>query len=263
MDLGLKNKVALVTGASKGLGYATAKQLAMEGAKVVINSRNKDKLSQAESNLAKISRQSIKAIAGDVTSSIFVLELIKETIQSMGGLDILITNCGGPPPGGFEDLKEADWQTAFESTFLSHLRLIQAALPYLKKSKTPSVLTITSYSVKQPIPNLILSNTIRAATAALSKSLSVELGKYGIRFNSILPGWTDTERVHDLLEARAIKYGTSIEDEIAKQTAENPLGRLGKPSEFANAAVFLVSPAASFINGVLLNVDGGLTKAFL
>ncbi len=263
MDLGLENKVALVTGSSKGLGFAAARQLAIEGAQLVINCRNQVNLLVAAANLSKISKHTIKSIAGDVINPTFALKLIEEIIQTMGGLDILITNCGGPPSGEFEDFSEKDWQKAFESTFLSHLRLIQASLPYLKKSQCPSVLTITSYSVRQPIPNLILSNSIRAATAALTKSLSIELGKYGIRFNSILPGWTDTERVHDLLEARAKKAGTTLDNEIAKQSKENPLGRLGRPEEFANAAVFLVSPAASFINGVMLNVDGGLSKAFI
>ncbi len=144
---------------------------------------------------------------------------------------------------------------------MSHVRLIRAALPHLRKSDSPSVLTFTSYTVKQPLPNLVLSNSVRAATVGLTKSLAMELGKENIRFNSIMPGWTMTERVEELMAFRAKNNNTTVEEEIAKQTAEIPLGRVGQPQEFANAAVFLVSPAASFIHGVSLAVDGGITKS--
>jgi 3-oxoacyl-[acyl-carrier protein] reductase len=140
---------------------------------------------------------------------------------------------------------------------MSHVRLIKAALPYLRKSDSASVLTITSYSVKQPIPNLLISNSVRAATAGLTKTLALELGKEGIRLNSILPGWTETERVEELMSARAQANQTSVEEEKRKQVEAVALQRMAQPEEFANAAVFLVSPAASYITGVLLNVDGG------
>ena len=146
---------------------------------------------------------------------------------------------------------------------MSHVRLIRAALPHLRKSSSPSVLTMTSYTVKQPLPNLILSNSVRAATVGLTKSLALDLGKEGIRFNSIMPGWTMTERVKELMAFRAKNNGTTVAEEIEKQTTEIPLGRVGHPQEFANAAVFLVSPAASFIHGVALAVDGGIIKATL
>ena len=146
---------------------------------------------------------------------------------------------------------------------MSHVRLIRAALPHLRKSSAASVLTVTSYTVKQPIPNLVLSNSIRAATVGLTKSLALELGKENIRFNSILPAWTQTERVEELMAFRAKNNNTTVEEEIAQLTAEIPLGRMGQPQEFANAAVFLVSPAASFIHGVMLPVDGGIIKATL
>jgi 3-oxoacyl-[acyl-carrier protein] reductase len=143
---------------------------------------------------------------------------------------------------------------------MSHVRLIRAALPHLRKSDAPSVLTITSYSVKQPIPNLVLSNSIRAATVGLTKSLALELGSQGIRFNSILPAWTETQRVQDLMEARAKMNNTTVEEERNKLAKDSALGRVGTPDEFANAAVFLVSPAASYITGVMLTVDGGMYK---
>ena len=140
------------------------------------------------------------------------------------------------------------------------MRLIRSALPHLRKSPAASVLTITSYSVKQPIPNLVLSNSVRAATVGLTKSLAIELGADGIRFNSILPAWTVTERVYELMEHRAKVNGTTVEEEIAKQASESPFGRMAQPEEFANAAVFLLSPVASYITGVMLPVDGGMYK---
>ncbi len=145
-------------------------------------------------------------------------------------------------------------------SFLSHVRLIRAALPHLRKSQAASVLTITSYSVKQPIPNLILSNSVRMATIGLTKTLALELGGEGIRFNSILPAWTRTERVLELMRFRAERNGTSVEEEIAKQAQQSPLGRMAEPEEFARVAVFLLSPAASYVTGVMLNVDGGMYK---
>ncbi len=165
-----------------------------------------------------------------------------------------------PPSGSFEVFDEETWQKAVDTSFMSHVRLIRAALPHLRKSSAPSVLTMTSYTVKQPLPHLVLSNSIRAATVGLTKSLALDLGKEGIRFNSIMPGWTETERVIDLMAFRAKNNNTTIEEETAKQTAKIPLGRMGRPQEFANAAVFLVSPAASFIHGVALAVDGGILK---
>ncbi|MGE5642580.1 MAG: SDR family oxidoreductase, partial [Byssovorax cruenta] len=186
--------------------------------------------------------------------------LIQSAVESLGGLDILITNAGGPPAGSFEIFDEETWQQAVDTSFISHVRLIRAALPYLRESESASVLTFTSYTVKQPAANLILSNSVRAATVGLTKSLALELGKDGIRFNSILPGWTLTERVQHLMEFRAENSKTTVEEEIAKQITEIPLGRMGQPQEFANVAVFLVSPAASFVNGVMMSVDGGIVR---
>ena len=254
MDLQLKNKRALVTGASRGLGFATAKLLAAEGAKVAINSRDAAKLTAAAESIGAI------AIPADVLGPEAAGKIVEEAVEKLGGLDILICNAGGPPPGAFESFDEATWQKAIDLSFMSNVRLIKAALPYLRKSAAASVLTVTSYSVKQPIPNLILSNSIRAATIGLTKSLALELGHEGIRFNSILPAWTETERITELMAARAKNNGTTIEEEIAKQVKESALGRMSSPEEFANVAVFLVSPAASYLTGVMLPVDGGMYK---
>jgi 3-oxoacyl-[acyl-carrier protein] reductase len=263
MDLQLKEKCALVTGASRGLGFATALTLAREGCRIAINSRDESKVrAAAEAIHAETGSQTV-ALVGDVSQASAAERLVKSAAVELGGLDLLFTNAGGPPAGGFESFDDGAWQSAIDLSFTSHVRLIRAALPYLRKSAAPSVLTLTSMSVKQPIANLVLSNSIRAATVGLTKSLALELGKDGIRFNSILPGWTETERVHELMAFRAKKAGTTVEQEIAKQAAESPLGRLGQPEEFANAAVFLLSPAASYITGVMLTVDGGMFKGTL
>jgi 3-oxoacyl-[acyl-carrier protein] reductase len=160
----------------------------------------------------------------------------------------------------FEDVSDADWQSALELNLLSYVRLIRTALPALRQSAAPSVLTVTSVSVKQPIPALVLSNSVRAATVGLTKTLALELGADGIRFNSILPSWTKTERVDKLLADRAQRNGTTIEQEINKQNQQSALGRMATPEEFAKAAAFLLSPAASYITGVMLTVDGGSYK---
>jgi 3-oxoacyl-[acyl-carrier protein] reductase len=263
MDLQLKGKNVVIAGASSGLGFACARQLALEGARVVINGRNLDKLSKASSLLSSETSGEIFAIAGDVSDPEFAPRLINQAAEKLGGLDILITNAGGPPVGSIENLDETAWQQAINLSLMSHVRLIKAAIPHLRKSQAASVLTITSYSVKQPIANMILSNSIRAATVGLTKTLALELGKDHIRFNSILPGWTQTERVIALMQARVDANGTSIEQELEKQARDIPLGRLASPQEFANAATFLVSPAASYITGVMLNVDGGAYKGTL
>lgn len=260
MDLGLKNKRVLVTGASRGLGYATARLLSQEGAIVAINGRDDERIKAAALRLTSETGVPVYGLAGDVSSASVADALLQAAVQVLGGLDILVCNAGGPPPGTFESFDEAIWQKAIDLSFMSNVRLIKAGLPFLRKSDSASVLTVTSYSVKQPIPNLVLSNSIRAATVGLTKSLALELGKEGIRFNSILPAWTETERVTDLMSARARANGTSMEQEMARQAAESPLGRMSTPQEFANAAVFLVSPAASYLTGVMLPVDGGMLK---
>jgi 3-oxoacyl-[acyl-carrier protein] reductase len=257
MDLGLKNKRALVTSSSRGLGYAAALLLAKEGCRVAINGRDESKIKDVAGKVHKETGSEVIGLAGDVSLPDVPEKLVQQTVSTFGGLDILITNAGGPKSGSIDVLDDAAWQKGIDLCLMSHVRLIKAALPHLRKSDSASVLTITSYSVKQPIPNLLISNSIRAATAGLTKSLALELGKEGIRLNSILPGWTETERVEELMAARAEKNQSSPEEEMRKQVEATALRRMGHPDEFANAAVFLVSPAASYITGVLLNVDGG------
>ena len=263
MDLGLKDKRAFIAGSSRGLGFATALTLAHEGCKVAVNSRETENARAAAEKIANETGTQAYGFAGDVSDASAADVLIQAAVDELGGLDILVTNAGGPPAGSFELFDEEMWQKAVDTSFMSHVRLIRAALPHLRQSSAASVLTVTSYTVKQPLPNLVLSNSIRLATVGLTKSLALELGRENIRFNSILPAWTQTERVEELMAFRAQTNSTTVEEETAKLTAEIPLGRIGQPQEFANAAVFLVSPAASFIHGVMLAVDGGIIKATL
>lgn len=263
MDLKLKGKKALVLGASRGLGLATAHGLAQEGCDVAMNSRNLPNLAHAIQVLKQRIDAHLIPIPGDVTDPEFSQQLVNKAVNALGGLDLLVTNAGGPPAGSFESFEDKTWYQAIELSFLSHVRVIRAALPVLKQSPAASVLTITSYAVKQPIPNLVLSNSIRAATVGLTKTLALELGSEGIRFNSILPGWTQTERVTELMSFRAQNSGRSIQEEIDLQMADSPLGRMATPEEFANVAVFLLSPAAAYLTGVMLTVDGGMYKGTL
>ena len=263
MDLKLRQKVALITGSSKGLGFATALKLAEEGANVAINSRNNQSLEKAAAEIRQKTGVDVLSLPGDVTQPEISNQLVNQVIENFGQLDLLVCNAGGPPSGPFESFSDEQWHQAVELSFLSQMRLIRSALPALRQSKAASVLTITSYSVKQPIPNLVLSNSIRAATVGLTKTLALELGSEGIRFNSILPAWTETQRVYDLMGARSQQSGRSIEEEMALQAASSPMGRMSTPEEFANAAVFLLSPAASYITGVMLTVDGGMYKGTL
>lgn len=263
MDLELRGKKALVTGASRGLGYAVALGLAQEGADLAINSRSQEKITAAAETIAQESNRRVVGLAGDIGDAAYPELLVKQAVEALGGLDLLVTNAGGPPPGKFVDFDDAAWQQAIDLSLLSHVRLIRAALPYLKQSAAASVLTVTSYSVKQPLPDLVLSNSVRAATVGLTKTLALELGHQGIRFNSILPGWTQTERVNQLMSARAAMNGSTVDEEIARQLNDSPLGRIARPQEFANVAVFLLSPAASYLTGIMVTVDGGMYKGVL
>jgi 3-oxoacyl-[acyl-carrier protein] reductase len=258
MDLGLQNKVALVTGASSGLGYAAALELAREGAKVVICSRSQAKLDTA---IAKIKETVAGAIVlaqeCDVNDADSIEQLVAFTVAQAGGLDILITNAGGPAAGTFDTVSYEQWDSSINLTLMSAARLIKTALPHLRQSEAASILTITSISVKQPITGLIMSNVLRPAVIGLTKTLSQELGPENIRVNSILPGWTATERVDHIFDYRAEQNGTNREMERGKIAGTVPLGRLAEPSEFAKVATFLVSPAASYVTGMMMQVDGG------
>jgi 3-oxoacyl-[acyl-carrier protein] reductase len=257
MDLGLEGKVALVTAASRGLGAATALAFAYEGARVAICARNQPPLLATGHRIAEETGAEVLTVRADVSRAADIQELVATTVDRFGRVDILVTNAGGPPSGDFFDLAEGDWEQATQLTLMSVVRLCYAVVPVMRQSDGGSILAITSLSVKQPLDNLILSNSLRLGVVGLVKSLSNELGPDGIRVNAICPGWTRTARVDDLLAARAAKSGLTLQDEAAKITANIPLGRMAKPEEFARAAVFLASPAANYITGVSLLVDGG------
>jgi len=261
MDLGLKDRRALVVASSQGLGAATALQLALEGARVAINGRSAQKLAQTASFLRESTRAEIIALPGDVARPDDVRRVVDDTAKQLGGIDILVTNAGGPPSGTFESFKPEDWQAAFDQLVMSTVNLIRVALPILRLSEQPVILAITSVSLKQPVENLILSNSIRMSVAGLVKTLADELGPSGIRINAILPGLTRTDRVTYVIKKQAEDSATTVQEVLRKRTENIPLRRLAEPEEFGRVAAFLCSSAASYIHGAMIPVDGGLIRA--
>lgn len=263
MDLGLKNARVFVAASSKGLGAATARQFSREGARVAINARNAQELDATAAAIRKETGGDVYVLPGDVTDADVCKELIASAAARMGGLDILVTNAGGPPPGSFNSTEPDAYYRAFDLSMMSAVHLIRAAVNHLRHSDRAAILTVTSVSVKQPIENLILSNTVRMGVIGLTKSLANELGPDGIRVNSILPGWTRTERVDELMGERALAQDISVDEAIAERASGTPLRRMGEPEEFANVAVFMCSPAAGYLHGAMIPVDGGATRATL
>ncbi len=262
MELELKDKVALVTAASRGLGKAAALALAQEGAKISICARS-EKIEATAQELRQQTGGEVLALQADLTQPDQIDKLVQDTLAHYGRIDILIINAGGPPPGAFLDFTAADWQQAIELTIMSTVNLCYAAVPQMIAQGGGSIVANQSYSVKHPIDNLVLSNSLRMAVIGLMKSLANELGPKGIRVNSINPAWTWTERVEQLMTDRAERAGTSLEEQAAKVTDAVPLGRMGTVEEFGRTIVWLASPAASFIHGHALMFDGGATRTAL
>ncbi|UCG23340.1 MAG: SDR family oxidoreductase [Chloroflexota bacterium] len=260
MDLQLAGKVALVTAASKGLGKATARQLAYEGARIAICARS-PAVDQAAAELGRETGAEPLALRADLTRQEDIDSLVQSTLDRFGQIDILIINAGGPPSGNFLDLTPDHWSRAAELTLMSAVRLCYAVVPHMLDRESGSIVAIESISVKQPIDNLILSNSLRMAVIGMLKSMANELGPRGIRINSINPTFTWTGRVEQLLTDRAAKNKSSIQEETAKVAANIPLRRMGLVEEFGQAAAWLASPAASFIHGHALMFDGGMTGA--
>jgi 3-oxoacyl-[acyl-carrier protein] reductase len=253
----------LIAAASRGLGKAVALQLAKEGADIAICARGEEELGQTAAEIEERTGANVLAIPTDVTWAREVNTLVEATGEQFGTIDILVTNAGGPPPGEFMEFTEGDWETATRLTLLSAVHLCRAVIPIMQQQKEGSILAMTSVSVKQPLPRLVLSNSLRLGVIGMIKTLAEELGPFGIRANAICPGWTRTSRVEQLLKDRADKNGTTPEEEASAITDDVPLGRMATPDEFAKAATFLVSPAASYITGEILLVDGGLARATL
>jgi 3-oxoacyl-[acyl-carrier protein] reductase len=262
MDLQLNNQIALVTASSKGLGKASALALAREGAKVVMSARS-ELLETAAAEIRAETGAEVVTVRGDVTQQADIDRMVQAALDHFGQIDILIANCGGPKPGGFLDLTPADWEAASNLTLMSVVRLCYAVVPHMLTRGSGSIVAIQSYSVKQPIDGLILSNSIRLAVIGLLKSLANELGPKGIRVNSLNPAWTWTERVEQLMADRAARTGTTPEQQAAGITQAVPLGRMGTVEEFGRTMAWLASPAASFMHGSALMFDGGAVKAVL
>lgn len=262
MDLGLKDQVVLVTAASKGLGKAAAMAFAQEGAKVSICSRSEE-VERAAEEIRSKTRGEVLAVRADVTKPDEIQNLIKRTLEQYQQIDILIVNAGGPPPGTFLDLQPEDWRAAIDLTIMSAVYLCYAVVPHMLEKGSGSIVTTQSVSVKQPIDNLILSNSLRMAVIGMMKSMANELGSRGIRVNSINPSYTYTDRVQQLLEDRAARNNISVEEQAAKVSEVIPLGRMGTVEEYGKTIAWLASPAASFIHGHALMFDGGTAKASL
>jgi len=254
MDFGLKDKVAFVAASSEGLGKAVAIELAKEGANIIICGRDKAKLKLAEKEIATAGNGEVYSIPGDLSLQADVIHIIESVHQKFNQVDILITNTGGPPTGKFEELDASDWDKAYKLLLVSAVLLINGFLPGMKKVHWGRIISITSQAVKQPVENLILSNSIRASVVGLNKTLANELGGYNITVNNVMPGFTKTSRLEKLLDTTPA---------FSQVTKEIPLGRFGEPAEFAAAVTFLASERASYITGVSLAVDGGWIKGIM
>jgi 3-oxoacyl-[acyl-carrier protein] reductase len=262
MDLGIRGRVALVGASGRGLGLATAHRFAMEGCHVAICDKDDSVLPAARAQVqGGDSSVRVTAYPVDLTQAEAITGLVSQVKADLGPVDILVTNAGGPPPGGFDDADDAKWEFAYRLTFLSAVRLIRAVLPDMKQRRWGRIINFTSRALKEPIPNLMISNAVRLAVGGMAKTLAAEVAPYGITVNNLLPGPTSTDRQLELIGNRAKRQGVSPEQALAEIVREIPIGRLARPEEQAAAAAFLASEPAGYITGVSLLVDGGAVKA--
>ncbi len=260
MQTGLKDRVAIVTGSSSGMGRATAAALAAEGAKIAMCARTEKTLLAAAEEIRGRCKTDVFAQAVDVTDSDAVKRFVAAVAERLGGVDICVANAGGPPAKNFLSLSMEEWQKAVATNFLSVVHLAREVIPHMQRRRWGRFITITSTSVRQAIPDLVLSNAVRPAVVGLVKSLAAEFGKDGILVNNIAPGYTETERLSELSKVRALAAGVPEEEIKNRWTAEIPLRRLGKPEEIADTIVWLASERASYITGQTILVDGGIYK---
>jgi 3-oxoacyl-[acyl-carrier protein] reductase len=263
MDLGIQGRVALIGASGRGLGLATAQRLAMEGCHVAICDRDGSVLDAALHRIQSAGGANIKtrAYQVDLTRAEEIEQLVTSVIRDLGVVSILVTNSGGPPPGPFDAADDEKWLFAYQLTFLSAVRLTRAVLPDMKAQGWGRIINLTSRSLKEPIPNLIISNSVRLAVGGMAKTLAEEVAQYGITVNNVCPGPTTTDRAIELAAARATKKGISVEEELEQTSSKIPLGRLARPEEQAAAVAFLASELAGYITGISLLVDGGAVKA--
>ncbi len=263
MDLGLKGKSALIVAASKGMGKACALGLAAEGARVAMCARGEAALSEAAAEVKQRTGAEVLAVPADASKAEDIRRVVAQTVKAFGGVDVLVANVGGPPPGPFEQMTDEQWKAAFEQVHLSTVRFIREVLPHMKKARWGRILTIQSSSVKQPVEGLVLSNGIRPAIAGLFKTLADDLAKDNITVNLVLPGRIMTDRFTGHQADRAKRAGISLEQQIALAAKDIPMGRVGTPEEFANMVVFLASERASYVTGAAIQVDGGLIRSLV
>ena len=263
MDLGLKDKIALVAAASRGLGRAIAESLAAEGASVVICARNGEELERTKASIEAKSGAPVHAIVADLSDRAQIARLASETLGAHGRVDVLVTNAGGPPSGVFEMHDWEAWERAVNLTLRSAVELTRAFLPGMRERKWGRIINVTSIAVKQPVDNLILSNSVRSAVTGFARTLANEVATDGVTVNNMLPGYTRTERVEQLAEATAKKEGLAPRDIVARFESQIPMRRLGEPEEFAALAAFLASQQAGYITGQSIAVDGGWIRALL
>lgn len=264
MDLGLQDKRAVVTAASQGLGKAIATELLREGCEVVIASRNIDKLTSTRHELIAtlgISDSRLHVIAADVTKESDITNLITQSVEIMGGIDRLVTNAGGPPAGTFDQINDEQWVAAVNQNLMSVVRLIRETLPHMRAQGGGKILNVSSVSVKEPIPNLILSNTVRTATMAMLKTLATEVAKDQIYIFNVAPGRIHTDRVQSLDEQRSLREQKTLDEVRLLEQSRIPMERYGQPDEFGKVAAFLLSSANSYMTGQTIFVDGGAIRS--
>ena len=257
MDLEIKNKVAVVFAASKGLGKATALALAKEGCKVAICSRDESKLNQATKEISESSGVEVFSQVVDVEQKELIELFIKNIVEKWGTIDILVNNAGGPPVASFEETDDEEWLKWYNITFMSVVRAVKAALPYLKQNNRGRIINITSSSVKAPVERLVYSNSIRLAVVGLAKTLSIELGSFGITVHNVAPGYHLTDGLERII-VKKVELGENREDVLKTWSKKIPVGRIGEPQDLAALITFLASGKAGYMSGTTIQVDGGL-----